>query len=123
MKLEPGLLQEIPRRAAGPLKVEIHDSLLDSGALTNLPPFKLFPTKLHPGKLDNDHLLPRHRRGADHRGAGGVGGEQRDAGLRDQRERDLHLQTLRRGYTVEDPLVPAQVQGKTNLIKYKVNPI
>ena len=32
MKLEPGLLQEIPRRAAGPLKVEIHDSLLDSGA-------------------------------------------------------------------------------------------
>jgi len=30
VKLEPGLLQEIPRRAAGPLKVEIHDSLLDS---------------------------------------------------------------------------------------------
>ena len=38
VKLEPGLLQEIPRRAAGPLKVEIHDSLLDSGAMTKLPP-------------------------------------------------------------------------------------
>ena len=30
VKLEPGLLQEIPRQA-GPLKVEIHDHLLDSG--------------------------------------------------------------------------------------------
>jgi len=30
VKLEPGLLQELPRRGAGPLKVEIHDSLLDS---------------------------------------------------------------------------------------------
>ena len=37
VKLEPGLLQEIPRRAAGPLKVEIHDSLLDSGAVAKLP--------------------------------------------------------------------------------------
>ena len=54
----------------------------------------------------------RHRRGADHRGAGGVGGEQRDARLRDQRERDLHLQTLWGGHTVADPLVSAQIQGK-----------
>jgi uncharacterized C2H2 Zn-finger protein len=33
VKLEPGLLQEIPRQALGPLKVEIHDTLLDSGGL------------------------------------------------------------------------------------------
>lgn len=31
IKLEPGLLQEVPRQAGLPLKVEIHDMLLDSG--------------------------------------------------------------------------------------------
>ena len=36
VKLEPGLLQEIPRQALGPLKVEIQDTLLDSGEGINL---------------------------------------------------------------------------------------
>ena len=65
-------------------------------------------------RTHNDQLLPiRHRRSSDHRGAGGAGGEQRDPRLRDQRERDLHLQTLWGGHAVKDPLVSAQIQGKT----------